>query len=317
MELNVAYSSDDNYIRHLLVSMISLLENNREFDAINIYILSNGIKNDNKNLLQDWANKYQANIEFLEFASIEEKIQTDGTFPISAFGRLFLDDFIKKDKVLYLDCDSVINGSYVELMKIDISQWLACAVQDNVSSYFKTTIGMKSKDVYFNSGVVLFNLKKWREENMQKKAIEMIEKFHGSVPHHDQGVLNAICYERILRLHPKYNYQCPMFEYKPKELQKMNPNYYSEQELREAKENPIFIHYTEGFSNRPWRDTCTHPNRDLYLKYQAMTPFAGQIEHATINKHSEIVYRAYRYLPFSIYRLFLYLILKIKLIKER
>lgn len=317
MELNIAYSSDDNYTKHLLVSMVSLLENNKEFEQINIYILSNGITEINKQLLTEWCQKYGANIKFTEFESISDKVDTDGSFSKSAFGRLFLDDFIDKDKVLYLDCDSAINGSYYELMQLDISDWLACAVQDNVSAYFKQVIGMKKDDVYFNSGVILFNLKKWREENMQKKAMEIIKKFHGSVPHQDQGVFNAICYKRILRLHPKYNYQCPMFEYTPKQLQIMNPGYYSEQELREAKENPIFIHFTEGFSNRPWRVNSSHPNKDLYLKYQSMTPYSGELEHADINKNSSIVYKAYKTLPFPLYRLFLYLILKIKLIRNK
>lgn len=317
MELNIAYSSDDNYTKHLLVSMVSLLENNKEFEQINIYILSNGITKKNKQLLTDWCQKHNANIQFTEFETISAKIDTDGSFSKSSFGRLFLDDFIDKDKVLYLDCDSVINGSYYDLMKLDISDWLACAVQDNVSAYFKQVIGMKKDDIYFNAGVILFNLKKWREENMQKKAMEMIEKFHGSVPHQDQGVFNAICYKRILRLHPKYNYQCPMFEYTPKQLQIMNPGYYSEQELREAKENPIFIHFTEGFSNRPWRENSTHPNKDLYLKYQSMTPYSGELEHADININSSIVYKAYKTLPFPLYRLFLYLILKIRLIRNK
>ena len=152
---------------------------------------------------------------------------------------------------------------------------------------------------------------------MQKKAMEFIKKYHGSVPHQDQGVFNAICYKRILRLHPKYNYQCPMFEYTPKQLQIMNPGYYSEQELQEAKENPTFIHFTEGFRNRPWRDNCTHPNKDIYLRYRSMTPYSGELEHADINKNSLIVYKAYKMLPFPLYRLFLYIILKIKLIRNK
>lgn len=317
MELNVAYSSDDNYSKHLLVSMISLLDNNnKDFEQINIYILSNGIKENNKNILSEWCQKYNANIEFIEFSQIESKVKTDGKFSLSAFGRLFLDDFINKDKVLYLDCDSVINGSYSELMRIDISQYVCCAVQDNVFSFYKKAIGLDKKDVYYNSGMLLINLKKWNEEHMQEKAIETIKKFNGSVPHQDQGVINAICKNKILKLHPKYNFQCPMFEYTPKQMQVMNPNYYTEKELQEAKEHPIFIHYTEGVSNRPWRDTCTHPNKELYLKYQAMTPYAGMLEHKDINKNSKLLYKLYKVSPFPLYRLVLTIALKFKYNKK-
>ena len=308
MELNVAYSSDDYYVKHLLVSMISLLDQNKDFDSINIYIIDNGIGQDNVELLKKMASKYHAHLKFILFSNIENKVNTDGKFPRSGFGRLFLDDIIEKDVVLYLDCDSVINGSFMELFKMDISDYIAGAVQDTVSNYYKQSIGLKPTDVYFNSGFILFNLKKWREYEMQKKAIQMIERFKGSVPHHDQGVFNAICHNRIKRLHPKYNFQCPMFEYKFAELQEMNYGYYSEKELNEAKSDPIFIHFTEGFSNRPWRTRCTHPYKDLYTHYQSMTPFKGQLENAPINRNSLIMYRAYQHLPFPLYKAFSHIV---------
>lgn len=317
MELNVAYSSDDSYCRHLLVSIMSLLEHNTEFSSINIFVLSNSISEDKRKLLTDVAASYGAEICFVAFSSLAEKLHTDGTFSVSSFGRLFLDDFIPKDKVLYLDCDSVINDSFYKLMQTNMDNNICCAVQDNVSSYYKKAIGLQPNDVYFNAGFLLIDLKKWREEKMQEKAIQMIEHFHGSVPHHDQGVLNSICYKRIKQLHPKYNFQCPMFEYTPKELQVMNPGYYSAEELQQAKQSPVFIHYTEGFSNRPWRDTCTHPYMQLYRGYQDRTPFAGQLDHAPINRNSQILLFVYKHFPFFIYRVLLSVILQIKSFKRK
>ena len=232
MELNVAYSSDENYFQHLKISLISLLDNNRQCSKINIYILSNGISDKSLQNLQKTIIHFDVNVELIviNFAKILGKMQTELKFNHSAFGRLFLDECIDKDRVLYLDCDSAINGSFLELFKMDLGEKICAAVQDNVYKKYKTSIGLKKDDVYFNSGFVLFDLKKWRNEKMQEKAIEMIESFNGNIPHNDQGVLNSICYKRILRLHPKYNLQCPMFEYTPEQINKMVPNYYSKRE---------------------------------------------------------------------------------------
>ncbi len=46
---------------------------------------------------------------------------------------------------------------------------------------------------------------------------------------------------------------------------------FSKEELREAKINPIIIHYTGG--SKPWHLKNTHPYKQLYWKYLRMTPY--------------------------------------------
>lgn len=306
MELNVAYSSDENYFQHLKVSVLSLLDNNRDFSKINIYVLSNGILAQSMENLQQAIKQYnnQAEIIVIDFTKILKRIPTTIKFHLSSFGRLFLGECIEKDRVLYLDCDSVVNGSFFELFQMNLGDCICAAVQDNVYVKYKKAIGLQKDDVYFNAGFLMIDLKKWRQENMQAKALEMIERFNGNIPHNDQGVLNAICYKRILRVHPKYNFQCPMFEYTPEQLQKMIPNYYTEKEIIEARENPVFIHYTTGFSNRPWREPCTHIYKDVYRKYQNQTEFAGHYENISLNRNANMLKMAYKKLPFPVYHVF-------------
>ena len=289
MVLNVAYSSDDNYLKHVMASLLSLLDHNREFEVINVYLLCNGIEESNRQKLIELVKNTNANIHFLELSSVRDQIRTDGSFSISAFGRLFLGELVPECRIIYMDCDSIVNGSLMPLVQMDMGECVCAAVQDNVTKYFKVVLGNASDSRYFNSGFLVIDLSKWNALQMQDKAIAVVEEFHGSVPHQDQGVLNKICYGKIMRLHPKYNFQCPMFEMKPEHLIKLIPDYYSEQELKEAKESPVFIHFTEGFSNRPWRKGCTHPYAGLYRKYLDMTPYKGYIEDARINKNAEIV----------------------------
>ena len=46
--LNIIYSSDDNYCIYMGVSILSVLENNKNFNSINIYIVDNNISDGNK-----------------------------------------------------------------------------------------------------------------------------------------------------------------------------------------------------------------------------------------------------------------------------
>ena len=302
MELNVAFSCDANYCRHLQVAILSLIDNNREFSCIHIYILDNDIGEKGRRELEELTAGAAAQLHFIPFDSLLDRLKTDRTFPLSAFGRLFLGEIIPAKKVLYLDCDSVINGSFAALLSLDMDGFVCAAVQDTVSEYYKRSIGLNEDDRYFNSGVLWLDLEQWRTLGMQQKALKMIDDFCGSVPHHDPGVINAICRGKILRLHPKYNMQCPMFEYTPKQLQAMNPGYYDAQQLREAVEQPVFIHFTEGFSNRPWRNCCTHPHVQIYRDFQNRTNYAGMLAPGDIHRNSRILRWIYRHLPFPVYR---------------
>ena len=53
MDLHIAFSSDNNYVAHLGVAIISLLENNRKLNIINIHVLDNNISFENKERLKE------------------------------------------------------------------------------------------------------------------------------------------------------------------------------------------------------------------------------------------------------------------------
>ena len=55
--MNVAFSSDNNYVKQLEISMISLFENNKDMN-ISVYIIDNGINNENKERLNNIVNNY-------------------------------------------------------------------------------------------------------------------------------------------------------------------------------------------------------------------------------------------------------------------
>ena len=50
-------------------------------------------------------------------------------------------------------------------------------------------------------------------------------------------------------------------------------NYYSQNDINEAKKNPVFVHFTPSFSKRPWVVGCKHPLKGIYKEYLLKTPF--------------------------------------------
>lgn len=303
MRLNVAYSTDNNYVRHVAVSMISLFENNKEFEDIFVYIIDNNISVENKRILSSISKKYNRVIEYLKFEEICKGLITDNSYSLSSYARLFLSNINDIDKIIYLDCDSVINGSFLELWNMNLDEYYIGAVQDCVKTKFRVGIGLDRDEKYINAGFLLINLKLWRSDRLVDKYINFIQKFNGSVPHHDQGVINAVCRGKILILDPKYNLMGNMIIFGEEKLKKLNNmnNYYTQEKLNQAIEKPVFIHYTAEFYNRPWNKGCSHPLKQEYLKYLELTPWKNDIQDKLLCRNARIMKLAYTILPFTAY----------------
>lgn len=281
MDLHIAFSSDNNYVAHLGVAIISLLENNRKLNIINIHVLDNNISFENKERLKEIVSN-KASIYFYELSELLGKLDKQYNIPktisISAYARLFLSDILDENisKILYVDCDALFMDSLEKLWSIDISQNSVAGVLDHVGIQNKLKIGLKKDDYYINSGFLLINLEKWRKTNALKQMLNFIESKNGNVIHHDQGVINACFEDDILILPPHYNVMTSFFDFRDVESIKHYygiTNYYSQNDINEAKKNPVFVHFTPTFSKRPWIEGCKHPLKGVYKEYLLKTPF--------------------------------------------
>ena len=123
--INVVYSSDNNYIPHAAASIVSLVENNKSFEKINIYFIQNCISVENRDRLESLTKRYeQLSIIWLDFSKWIKQLELnmEWNISISAYARLLITEMLKNDinKVLYLDCYIIINQSIEDLWNIII-----------------------------------------------------------------------------------------------------------------------------------------------------------------------------------------------------
>lgn len=281
MEMNILFSSDDNYARHLGVAMYSLMIHHKKAKRLNFFVVDNHISEDNLSKLRQVVEGFSNSaITFIPFDSYLKELKLDMPWPISmsAYARLFAADLLSKDidRVLYLDCDMIINHDLSELWEYDLSDYCIGAVQDQVSTKVKEAVGMNPNSPYFNSGMLLVDLKKWRELDVCSKAMDFIKQHKGRVTHHDQGVLNALFCNKWKRLPLKYNVMTVnylMSLSKIHHFYKDQSSFYSEQEVDTSKFTPLILHYTPSFTSRPWEENCLHPLRSLYTIIINRTPW--------------------------------------------
>ena len=177
-------------------------------------------------------------------------------------------------------------------------------VQDTVNPYFVKAIGLSSDDRYINcGGVILIDLNKWREDKQEETFVNYVSEWNGNPPFVDQGTINKLCKTGILP--PSYNVINPMFMYtveQIKDLFRIN-NYYSQEEIDDAKNNPVIIHYTGELYNRPWCYECTHPLKDVYLHYLEMSPWKGNLYNNSLSRNCKIQKFVYEKCPYYVYKL--------------
>ena len=177
--MNVIYASDNNYAWLMGVSMVSLFENNRESKEINVYLFGDKISSENIDMLHQAAEQYGRKLEIIDVnkLTLPEKLYS-GRYPKSAFSRLFAFDLLPKDidRVLYLDCDIIVDGGIEELYNHAMEDKIIWAVKDCVSKAYKQKIGIRGNDVYINTGVMLMNLEKMRQFPMEEKITNFANK---------------------------------------------------------------------------------------------------------------------------------------------
>lgn len=263
--INIVFATNQTYIQHLCAALKSLLENNKD-SSFKVYIINSGISKKIYANILTVVKPYNCQLESIVISDdfFKELVLTHH-YSKEIYYRLLIPELINEEKVLYLDADIIINGSIKELYNQNINDYYVCAIEDPFFDRY-SELDIKKEFRYFNSGVMLINVKKWRDTDLHKKVIAFVEKNYKLVHFPDQDALNALICGNWKRLPLKYNLTMIL-----------DNNYenkfpcFSKEELREAKINPIIIHYTGG--SKPWHLKNTHPYKQLYWKYLRMTPY--------------------------------------------
>ncbi len=292
--MNVMYASDDNYAEIMGVSILSLLDCNKEIDTISFYIIEDNISDNNKKRLISIVEQYHRKLIFIKKPDIREMLGVNLKtlrWSDSAYSRIFLKELFKEEnyveKILYIDCDTLIVDSLIDLWETDISDSLGAACLECMSNMHKRIIGKTKKDNYINSGILLLNVKRWIEEDVQAVCVNFIQKYRGKTEYVDQGVINGAVSEQFKLVSPRYNLTALAYDFTYEEMQiYRKPSFgYTKDEWQEAVKRPAIIHFTTSFlSIRPWYEGSCHPYAAQWKAYHDKSPWSGNAYRKLVNK---------------------------------
>ena len=271
--MNICLSSNDNYIEHLATTMTSVLMTARPTDYFNFFILDGGISKKNKKKILELKNIRGCYIEFIAIDVNKFK-----TFPIrieymslETYFR-YLIPILKPEleRILYLDCDTIVLRSLNDLYNMNFENNYLIAVKDSWfieqnPFYKKYYIGKP-----FNAGVLLINNKKWWKDDISAKLFEATNLLKNDLQHEDQDVLNYLFKDKVKFVDISYNLQTFSLA-----TEKFEGN--STREIQHYIFEPVIVHYTG--KDKPWTTSeCMHPYASQYFKFKAFSPFKKNIK---------------------------------------
>ena len=263
--MNILLSTDSNYIPFVKALLHSLYDNNRDC-AISIHLLHSKLGEDDLSDINNTVQLYNGKFYSykIDISSFGDTINKQTRLPMETYFRLFCLDYLPKSvkKVLYLDCDIIINGSIKELYNVDISKLMFAAADDfhealdyPPDSWIRKIIdGYLPKTYkYVNAGVLLMNIDRLRQVLTTEEIVSMIEEMGDIIVFHDQDFINYLFYKHIYHIDYKlYNYF---------------PVYGDWEELKYMQ--PAIIHFGGFF--KPWKDNYFEKCESFIMRHQGRT----------------------------------------------
>lgn len=270
-QINVICATNDSYTQHCGVMLCSLFENSSKSD-FSIYILTSGLTKSNALKLNKLVDHYGHSLQELIISKndLPTSIPLHGHISIETYFRILIPQILPADidKVLYLDVDLIVLKDIAQLWNINISGHSlgACATAGNIER--KTELAIPDRYSYIGAGVLLINLKYWRDNGVSSLILDYIMKNHRVLELHDQDAINACMYDQIKLIDQKYNVYSPYFSKDAVVI--LNS---SKEDINRTIRDAVIIHFTGD--TKPWHLENKHPMKLEYYKYLKMTPWKG------------------------------------------
>lgn len=215
MLIPVCFATDDAYAPYCGVAINSLIMHGSTANEYKIYILYERLSKLNIARLQGLS---------IEHFSVEcigvrkwmkgKNIVENAHLSIATVYRLLACDlFNYNERLLYLDSDIVIEDDVSKLFNVDISGKLFGAVHGSLGiknaprlkKYLENVLNIKI-DNFFNAGVLLFNVKEFRQEGIGQRALELLDS-RDDLVYMDQCALNILCEGKVAYFDKYWNFE--------------------------------------------------------------------------------------------------------------
>lgn len=257
---NLCFVINKNYFDKMLVTFNSIVLSDK--DIYNVYILNNDLASADFTTLKTLYPEHSFIDTKVDNELFKSSTKMRDDTNMTAYFKLYIPQVIPCDKVLFLDCDIVVVRPLTQLYNLDLGDKPFAAVKDplinELALDYKKSIGLTESDPYFNSGVMLFNLKVLRNNYLFQDMLSILQSGK-YLRFHDQELLNIVYKNNYEVLPEKYNYLTIFRGIKDLFIYPFRP---------QVNKEIVILHYS---NLKPWNNNYFGKYKKIYKKvYQAV-----------------------------------------------
>ena len=307
--MTIAYASDKNYAALTAISAVSLLRHN---PGARIVLLGYNLEKDAQELVRTRVEKAGGEFVYKDVSLAIRKLAQQGVCPYTsyaAYARIFIPEVLREGgRILYLDCDTLVDGPLDELFALDLQNKPFALGYDCILSHFKRYIHQPLELPYFNTGVMLIDLDTWRSHRCTERILAELAHPSGPNPLGDQDIIVRVFPQETQPIDPKWNFLSQFFLLSYKGLRRIvgeggeSPVLFSSEAYREARRHPVIYHFSGQTMGRPWFTSSRHPMRKLYQSVARSANLAAAVEQVRpMPTPYRVQHLLYRILPQSLF----------------
>jgi lipopolysaccharide biosynthesis glycosyltransferase len=297
----VLCAADENYVRPLAVTLHSAASQLATGSFLQVVLLDGGISESSWVGLKETLVGLPVSLQVIRpDLNLVSGFATSHHISHAAYLRLLASKLLPEhvEKVIYLDSDLLVLDDVAKLWKVELGEDYCAAVPDiacpfiDAKEYFSNgetaegsfgsvpyvaaispipnwrELGIDGTGRYFNSGVMVMNLKRWRQDDVVQQLFDCLRVNREHVWCWDQYALNVVFAGKWQPLEPRWNQGSHVYQY-PGE----NHCPIAADQFVAMRDNPAILHYTTEY--KPWMHRPFHPQRQRFFEVLDKTAFAG------------------------------------------
>lgn len=277
MTKDIALICDDNYCLPTAVCIQSIKDNYNLNDTLLVHVCTFGLRDENVLKLNSMGGgRVEVSIEVFKEEDYEDLLQLisqkSHVTPTALIKFELPNYFSNLKSILYLDSDLIIKSDISELLKIDVDSYILAASYDfnqHLNRLRYTLMRGPDKVFYFNSGVMLLNLQRMREEHITSQLWDY-KIYHAKSWLMDQESFNAVCGDYVFHLPIRWNFN-PMY-FEQQYIKQINVVYDTDYINTQDLENDVRIIHFVGARDKPWKFENARM-RSYWEYYFTLTPY--------------------------------------------
>lgn len=252
--IQIAYCTDVAYVQHLAVAMASLFEHNPAA-GLCVHVISPPLPEQSIARLDTVARQYGTTLVYVPVdervvASLREHMHISRAM----YYRILLPKLVAVDKIIYFDCDMLMEADVTELWNTDV-EGVGCAGVDEENPAQVVRLGL-TNGMYINSGTLVMNLAYWREHKICERCMEWLEANRAIAILPDQDAINVVLHGHKRTVPLKWN---------------LNPVPLDDIGVLSTYPSRV-VHF--GGPIKPWHRHYDFDLQALYKKYLDKTPWS-------------------------------------------